>query len=130
MVDWNPTWKEPTDAEIDAQIEAARVASDERRATEVHALAVRYDRAARRVMIDLSNAAVFIFPVDRVQGLQGAADEDLALVEVNPLGDGIDWPRLDWHHSLSALLVGRFGSKTWMEREHASQHAQPRTAEG
>ncbi|MNL50953.1 hypothetical protein D3C87_1740140 [compost metagenome] len=125
MADW--TW---TDEEIAAQYEAARKATEEALRTEIRALSARYDRASRRVIIELSSGAALMVPVDRIQALEGSADEDLAMVEVSPLGDGIAWPRLDWHHGLNALLAGRFGSKAWMERQRATREKEPRAAEG
>ncbi len=124
MADW--TW---ADDEIAAQYEAARHATEEALKTEVRALAARYDKSARRVFVELSSGATLLVPIDRIQALAGAADEDLN-VEVNPLGDGIVWPRLDWHHSLEALLTGHFGSPAWMERQRTEHPDPPRAAEG
>jgi hypothetical protein len=130
MADWNPTWQEPSDAELDAEIEAARVKAANARQDAVLATSVRYDRATRRVIVELNTGSTFIFPVDRVQGLQGAADDDLASLGVAPLGDMLEWPRLDWHCSLPALMAGHYGSRAWMARQQATQPERPRAAEG
>ncbi|HEY9898244.1 MAG TPA: DUF2442 domain-containing protein [Pantanalinema sp.] len=130
MADWKPTWQEPTDTELDAEIEAARVRADRSREDAVLALSARYDRATRRVIVELNTGSTFIFPVDRVQGLQGATDDDLATIGVMPLGDLLEWPRLDWHCSLPALMAGHYGSKAWMERQHTTQPEQHRAADG
>lgn len=122
-----PNWKPRTDEELDAQIEAARLAADTARQTEVKAVSARYERASRRVLIELTSGATLLIPVDRLEALQGATDDDLAAVEVNPLGDGLAWPRLDWHHGLAALMAGRYGSRAWME--HLSQVQASRTAD-
>lgn len=114
-------WKPRTDEELDAQIEAARSAADANRASEVRAVSARYDRASRRVIIELTSGATLLIPVDRIEALQGATDDDLAAVEANPLGDGIAWSRLDWHHGLAALMAGRYGSRAWMERLYQAQ---------
>lgn len=119
MAEWKPTWKEPTDAELDAEIEAAGKKADAERAYAVLATSARYDRATRRVIVELNTGATFIFPVDRVQGLQGAADDDLSILNVMPLSELIEWPRLDWHDSLPALMSGRYGSDAWMARQRA-----------
>lgn len=126
-----PNWKSRTDEELDTQIEVARKAANEARATEVRAVSARYDRSSRRVIIELTSSATLMIPVDRIEALEAATDDDLSAVEVNGLGDGIAWPRLDWHHGLNALLAGRFGSKAWMDRQRAQQPLEPpRTAEG
>lgn len=111
-----PNWKPRTDEELNAQIEAARAAANLARKTEVRAISARFDRVSRRVVIELTSGATLLTPVDRIEALQGASDDDLAAVEVNPLGDGLAWPRLDWHHGLAALMAGRYGSRTWMDQ--------------
>lgn len=131
MAEWKPIWKEPTDAELDAEIEAARLKADSERGHAVLAMSVRYDRTTRRVIVELNTGSTFIFPVDRVQGLQGAADDDLSVLNVMPLGELIEWPRLDWHASLPALMSGRYGSDAWMSRQRAlPSPPPPRSAQG
>lgn len=126
MGDW--TWTEEEVAEQLAKAEEATLLADE---TEPRAVAARYDRATRRLIIELGSGALFIIPVDRLQGLQGAADEDLLEVVVLPLGELLEWPSLDWHVSVPAILAGQFGSKAWMERQRAQQAPEPpRTAQG
>jgi hypothetical protein len=101
-----------SDEEVLAQIEAARAqaAVD----TEVRAKSARYDRKTRRIMVNLTNGALFGFPADMGQGLQGASPEELAAVEVSPSGLGLHWERLDADLSVPALLQGMFGTKAWM----------------
>jgi len=81
------------------------------------AIAARYDRRRRRIVVDMSNEVEFTFPPEIAQGLAGAAPADLAVVEVSPSGLGLHWPRLDADFSLPGLLAGEFGTKRWMASE-------------
>lgn len=126
MADW--TW---TDEEVAAEMAAAREATRQAEELEPRAISARFDRDARRVIVDLSNGALFIFPVDRVQGLQGAADDDLSIIEVTPSGEGLHWPQLDWDCGVPNLMNGRFGSDAWMARQRQlGNEPPPRTARG
>ena len=50
-----------------------RVADD----TEPRAKTARYDRESRRVIVELLNGTIFMIPVDLIQGLRGACDQNL-----------------------------------------------------
>lgn len=65
-------------------------------------------------MIELRNGASFLFPPELAQGLAGASPDDLARVEVTPSGSGLRWPTLDADFSLPDLMMGVFGTKSWM----------------
>ena len=84
-------------------------------ATEPRARFARFDRRSRRVIVELRNRAKFIFPPELVEGLRGAAVDDLARVEVSPSRGGLHWPTLDVDFSLPALMAGVFGSRAWMD---------------
>jgi hypothetical protein len=79
-------------------------------------VAASYDHAAGRVRIDLTNGCAFEFPAALAQGLEGAAAEDLAHVEVYPGGEGLRWERLDVDLSVPGLLAGVFGGEAWMRQ--------------
>jgi hypothetical protein len=64
-----------TDAEILAQISAARARGARAQRTEPHAASARYDRATRTLVVMLTSGAGVIVPVDRVPRLDGAAGE-------------------------------------------------------
>lgn len=106
----------PTDAEILARIPAAIERAHKADRTEPRAAAASYDRASGRVRIDLTNGCAFEFPVALAQGLEGAAAEDLAQVEVYPGGEGLRWQRLDVDLSVPGLLAGVFGGEAWMRQ--------------
>ena len=60
-----------------------------------HAVAARYDRKHRRVVVSLHNGVELAVPVELVEGLADAAPDDLAHIEVTPAGLGLHWPKLD-----------------------------------
>jgi hypothetical protein len=75
-------------------------------------LSARYDRRSRKVVIALSTGIDLAFRPDNVQGLGGAADDDLARIDVTP--EALHWPALDADLLLEGLIVGKLGSAAWM----------------
>jgi len=75
-----------------------------------------YDARQKRVVVELSNGCVFMFPPELAQGLAEASAKDLANVRVMPSGFAIGWDKLDVHFSLTGLMAGEFGNKGWMVR--------------
>ena len=98
------------DEEYVAAVRAAALAD----ATEPRAKSARYDRRAKRVVVELLNGATFLFPPELAQGLAGASPTDLSQVQVTPSGSGLRWPSLDADFSLPGLMLGEFGSPSWM----------------
>ncbi len=109
----NQRWRLPTDAELAAQVRSASARTRERLKREPHAARAWYDRARDLVSIELTNGSYFAFPPRLAQGLRGGSAEQLAEVEVTPMGD-LHWERLDADMSVFALLQGTFGNKAWM----------------
>lgn len=103
----------------DAQLQAAERRGRTILATEPRASAAHYDRAAGRVVIDLTNGCAYAFPAQLVQDLQGAGHDDLANIEVDGLGFNLHWPALDVDLYVPALVSGIFGTRAWMARELA-----------
>jgi hypothetical protein len=103
---------EPSDAEIDAALARGR----RLQAREPRASAARFDPRTGKVTLDLTNECTFVFPARLVQGLEGAADPDLAAVELLPQGRGLHWERLDVDISVPGLVNGIFGTRTHMAR--------------
>lgn len=79
-----------------------------------HAIKARYDRRAERVVVGLSNGVQIAFPASLAEGLAQASADDLSEIEISPTGLGLHWPRLDADLYVPALMLGLFGSKTWM----------------
>jgi hypothetical protein len=102
------------DKTFDEEYAAAVRASVLAEATEPRAKSARYDRRAKRIVVELVNGATFIFPPELAQGLAGASPDDLGKVQVTPSGAGLRWPSLDADFSLPGLMMGVFGSPAWM----------------
>lgn len=102
------------DHDLDEQIEQATKAGIAA-LNEPRAKTVRYDATRRQVIVELTNGCTFIFPADLGQGLAHATDEELAEVQVLGHGFGLHWEKLDADLSIASLVVGIFGSKSWMK---------------
>ena len=66
------------------------------------------------MVLELSNGCAFAFPAHFGQGLADASAEDLAAVEITPLGTGLHWEKLDADLRVEALMRGVFGTKRHM----------------
>jgi hypothetical protein len=112
------------DEEYAAAVRAAALADS----TEPRAKSARYDRRAKRIVVELLNGATFLFPPELAQGLAGASSADLAQVQVTSSGAGLRWPSLDADFSLPGLMMGVFGSPAWMrELARKPEGAKPKS---
>lgn len=102
------------DLEFRQQFERAQAAAIWANITEPRAIAAYYDAEAKLVIVRLQSGAIFSFPPEIAQGLCGAKAEDLAQLEITPMGDGLHWRTLDADFSIVGLLAGVFGTKRWM----------------
>ena len=93
---------------------AATRRGTERRATEPVAVTARYDKRRDRIVVSLNTGLELVFPPRIAQGLESAAPSDFTEIKISPSGFGIQFPKLDAHLYLPALLQGVFGSKSWM----------------
>ena len=103
---------ELTDEAIDAAMKRGRIEL----ATKPRAETARYDRQLGRLVIELTNGCVFLFPPRLGQGLEHATDDQIEAVEVLGSGYGLHWEELDADLSVEGLMAGRFGSQRYMER--------------
>src|SRR4051812_23737727 len=99
-----------------AQIKAAERGGRELRETVPFASGARYDAAANRIVVELTNGASFAFPPQLVEGLARAAPEQLARIELLADGYALGWNALDEHVTVPGLLNGVFGTAKWMAR--------------
>ena len=97
------------EADILAQIPAARARAARARAAGRRAVSASYDRATGRVLVELTNGCLFGFPAATVPGLAGADAERLAAVEVSAGGGGLHWEALDVDLSVAGLLRAAAG---------------------
>jgi hypothetical protein len=112
-----------TDAEIDVAAERGRTV----RASEPRAAAARFDRKLGRIVVELTNGCTFAFPPSLAQGLESAAEDELAQVEILGSGYGLHWEGLDVDLSIPGLLAGIFGTRAYMARR-AGQATSPAKA--
>ncbi len=104
------------DLTFQQEFEQAQATAAQANQTEPRAIAAYYEPSDRLIIIRLRSGASFSFPPDIAQGLAGARSEDLANVEITPVGDGLHWEKLDTDFTVSGLLAGRFGTKKWMQQ--------------
>ncbi|WP_375403571.1 DUF2442 domain-containing protein [uncultured Sphingomonas sp.] len=108
---------EMTDADFAAAEERGRVSL----LTTPHARSARYESASGRVIVELTNGCTFSFPARIAQDLEGATDDELTQIEVDPCGVGLHWEKLDVDFTVAGLMAGRFGSARYM-RERFGPH--------
>ncbi len=100
-----------SDAEILAQIPRARALDEAERAAGLRAKSAKYDRAKRRVVMELTNGYSFAFPVRALPELRKATPKQLEALEVDPSGGVIGWEALDVHLSVPGLLLAAVGDE-------------------
>lgn len=85
-------------------------------------IAVRawFDHATRKIRVELSTGLELAFRAEDAQGLQNASDSELSRIEITPLGLGLHWPECDADLSVSGILKGYLGSKSFM-RDHLAR---------
>jgi hypothetical protein len=98
----------------DAQIAAARERGRIVMETQPRAASARYDARTNRIVVELLNGATFAFPPRLVQGLENGSPQQLAQVEISPLGLALHWETLDVDFSVAGLLNGIFGTAKWL----------------
>lgn len=95
------------------QFDAAKARGEER-LRGPRAESAYYDAGRDRVIVRLTTGVEIGFAPQDAEGLQNASREDLTAIEVEALGLGIHFPRLDADLYVPALLEGMLGSKNWM----------------
>jgi len=113
-----PNWIDLiSDAELDAQIIAAKELRAVEDATEPRAESVQFDRTPNGlVVITLKNGAFFSVPYQLIQGLEQASPEDLNDLWLDASGSSVHWEKLDADFSIAGLVAGIFGTKVWMSQ--------------
>ena len=92
-----------TDAEILAQIPAARRRAQRSLREKPHAAFASVDTTNRMLHVRLINGCSFSIPVDAIQALRGIPDRDLEKVEVDSYGYGLRWDKHDMDLSVAGL---------------------------
>jgi hypothetical protein len=112
--------------ELASSYNLATKTGEARLASQPRAAKAYFDVRKARLVIELTNGVILMFPPKLLQGLQGATPAQLAKVQLTPLGTGLHWESLDADLSVAGLAAGIFGSKTWMSE--LARHAGSRTS--
>lgn len=104
------TMRRLSDAEIDAQIPAARARDAQAFAEGQRAISAWYDAQTERIVLELSNGLGLAFPAQIVRGLQKASAAQRAQLSLTPSGAGVMWTKLDVDISVPGLIAKSFGS--------------------
>ncbi len=86
-----------------------------------YAVAARYNRANKRLIVTLHNGVELAVPVHLLEGLAGQDPDALSDIEITPTGLGLHWPALDADVYVPALLGHVYGSSSWMARQLGAQ---------
>lgn len=78
------------------------------------AIAVKYDRKTRRIVIHLKSKLIVSVSPEDVEGLAGATPSQLEKIEISPSGFGLYFPEIDADVYVPGLLEGLLGSRAWM----------------
>lgn len=98
----------------DAEIEAALARGREADRAEPRAVSARFDAAAGRLVVELSNETSLTFPPALVRELRDAKPAEIAAVELLAGGRALRWEALDLDLGVAPLLAGIFGTASWM----------------
>lgn len=100
-----------SDAEIDRAIDRAKNVRGEPLVTAVE---YRPGPGLDLFILKLSDGSRRVIPREDLQGLQTAAKDQVARVEILGGGTGLHWPKLDVDFYVPGLLRGVYGNKKWM----------------
>lgn len=102
-----------TDAELNAEITAARlrVALDE--IVEPRAVDAWYDADAGRIVVSLANGCLFAFPPAASDAITKATPEQLAEVVVEQDGESLHWESLDADISVPGIIARLMRIERW-----------------
>lgn len=105
-----------TDADVLAQIPAAREREKLDRTRGRRTKSAKYDRTHKRIVLELTNGIQFAFPVQSIPALSSATASQLSEVDVDPSGSAIRWESLDVDLSVPGLLLSAVGTEE--KRQH------------
>lgn len=100
-----------TEAELLAQIPAARARAEQMRSAGLRARSVRYSVAQEMLFMTLTSGAVIGVPVSRIPALRSATPRQRSAVELTPSGSLLHWEALDVDLSVAALVREALGTE-------------------
>lgn len=105
----------------------AAVARGKARQSGPHAESAHYDRERDRVIVRLSTGVELGLRPRDLEGLEKASPEELSEIEIEAVGMGLHWPRIDADLYVPALLAGVLGSRRWMAQQLGTTGGEART---
>jgi hypothetical protein len=99
------------DADILAQLPAARIRAGRTLARGAYAERAEYDASSHALVVRLANGSTFSIPVSLIPELRSAPRHALSGVEVGPAGLALRWDELDADLSVAGLARLLFGSR-------------------
>lgn len=112
-----------SEEEFERQYVEATRQGDEELKRLAKAVAAKYDKRSRRIVLDVENGVTLLVPIDLVQGLRGGTDLELGDFKLMFQGTEIYWETLDVQFYVESFLQGVFGTKKWMAgiKEHLAE---------
>ena len=107
-----------TDEEIDEAIAAA-----EKEADLPAARTAQYLPETRLLLISLKSGQRLAFPVEDLEDIKGATNEDLSEIELHGPGTALHFTKFGHGVYVPALVEGVFGSEKWMKQLEARRAA-------
>lgn len=98
-----------TDAEIEAALKRSKLPE-----SEPLAQTVEYIPDLKLLIVGLNNGRRVVLPIEDVQGLGTATQEQLKNYALLGRGTGISFPDLDVDLYVPALIEGVYGNRRWM----------------
>lgn len=80
------------------------------------AMAVSYDPARKLVQLRLKSGAMFVYPAQCDEGLNGASDAQIGAVEVLGDGDVLYWKEIKLLRRVTDILLAYAASEPWRQR--------------
>lgn len=107
---------------LETEFEEAARRGKETIANSPKAKKISYNSKTKRLVIDLESGVTTLIPVNLIQILQNATDEQISDVEIAVEGLYLRWISLDEDLFLPNLMQGIFGTRKWMDslNEHLS----------
>lgn len=106
------------DQEFDAQIEALRQKEQGERSFKPACTSVHYDAEAHLICLELNNGISLKISPNYLQEICELTPEELAQVKLGAFGASIRWPQKYTGIDIENILLGRFGTRQWMEKMH------------
>ena len=110
-----------------ADFEAAKARGNARRRGP-RAESSHYDASRNRITVRPAAAVGFGLAPGDAAGLRGASTAGLKVIEVEPFGPGIQFPRLDVDLYVPALLQGVIAPRRWTASRLGAEGGQARSA--